>query len=87
MDAAFKKNHSFIYLWLCWVFIAVGFSLVVASGGYSLAVVCKLLMVVVSLTADHGLQDTQASIAAMPELNYCGSRALEHRLSSCQAQA
>ena len=76
MDAAFKKNHSFIYLWLCWVFIAVGFSLVVASGGYSLAVVCKLLMVVVSLTADHGLQDTQASIAAMPELNYCGSRAL-----------
>ena len=28
--------NLFIYLWLCWVFVAVhGFSLVVASGGYS----------------------------------------------------
>ena len=28
--------HSFIYLWLCWVFVSVrGLSLVVASGGHS----------------------------------------------------
>ena len=29
-------KHYFIYLWLCWVFVAVrGLSLVVASGGHS----------------------------------------------------
>jgi len=32
-----------------------GFSLVVASGGYSLVVACRLLTAVASLPVEHGL--------------------------------
>ena len=40
-----------------WGFGAVcGLSLVAASGGCSLVVVCRLLIVVASLVAEHGLQ-------------------------------
>ena len=48
----------FIYFWLCWVFIAgcwVGFSLVMAGGGYSLVAVHRLLTAAVSLVAEHRL--------------------------------
>ena len=32
----YKKGFIYLFIWLCWVFIAVhGLSLVVASGGYS----------------------------------------------------
>ena len=45
-----------IIFWLCWVCTAAwGFSLVAASGGYSLAAVCGLLIVVDSLVAERGL--------------------------------
>ena len=45
----------FIYLWLCWVFIAAcGLSLV-ESGGCSLVVVSRLLPLVASLVAEHRL--------------------------------
>ena len=40
---------------------ARGPSLVVASGGYSIAVVCRLLVAVASLIADHRLHRVQAS--------------------------
>ena len=33
-----------------------GLSLVAASGGYSLVVVCRLLIAVASIVAEHGLQ-------------------------------
>ena len=49
----------FIYFlfWQRWVFVAAcGLSLVAASGGYSFIVVCRLLIVVASLVAEHGLQ-------------------------------
>ena len=39
----FKK--LFIYFWLCCVFL----------GAYSLAAVCRFLVVVASLAAEHGL--------------------------------
>ena len=39
---------------LCRLLVA-WFSLVVASGGYSLVVMCRLLIVVASLVAEHGL--------------------------------
>ena len=43
-----------MYVWLHWVFTAVhGLSLVVASRGYSLVVVCGLIIVVASL--ENGL--------------------------------
>ena len=46
----------FIWFWLCWVFVAAcGFSLFSASGGHSLAVVCRLLIALASLVEDRGL--------------------------------
>ena len=51
-----KYFYSFIYSWLCWVFIAVrAFSLIAVSRGYSLIAVHGLHIVVASLVADHGL--------------------------------
>ena len=42
--------------WLHQVLVTLcGFSLVVASGGYSLGVVCRLLIAVASLVAEHKL--------------------------------
>ena len=43
----------FVY-WQCWVFVAIGLSLVVVSGVYSLAAMCGLLVAVVSLV-EYGL--------------------------------
>ena len=49
----------FIYFWLRWVFVAVqGFSFVVASVGYFLVAVHRLLIVMAFLVAEHGLQGT-----------------------------
>jgi len=56
----------------------VGFSLVAASGGYSLVVVHGLLIVVASFVMEHGLQGTQASVVEVPGLHSCSSQALEH---------
>ena len=68
----------------------LGFSLVVASGGYSLVVVHGLLRAVVSLVAEHGsracgLQQLQhmGSVVVAHGLRSCGSWALEHRLNIC----
>ena len=44
-----------------------------------------LLIVMVSLVAEHRLQGMQASVVAAQGLNTCGSWALEHRLNSIQA--
>ena len=50
---AFKKNNMFQ---LCWVFVAAcGLSVVVASGGCSLAAACRLPPVLASFVAEHGL--------------------------------
>jgi len=47
---------SYIYIWLRWVFVpSHGLSLVMASRGYSLIAVCRLLIAVASLVAEHGL--------------------------------
>ena len=46
---------------LHWVFVAAcGLSLVAVSGGSSLVIVCRLLMAVASLAAEHGLYSAQA---------------------------
>ena len=56
MSAYFKKIFL-IFIWLHWVFVAAcGLSLVVGSGGCSLGVVCRLLIAVASLGAEHRLQ-------------------------------
>ena len=60
----------------------MGFSVVAASGGYSLTGVGRLLIVVVSLV-EHGIYSQQASIVAALGLSSFDSGALELRLSSC----
>ena len=58
----------------------IGFSLVVASGGYSL-VIDRLLIAVASLVAKHRLRGVGASVVVALGLSNWGSpEALEHRL-------
>ena len=49
--------HDFVYLLLAVLGLCccAGLSLVVASGGYSLAAVCRLLIAVASLLVEHRL--------------------------------
>ena len=47
---------------------SAGFSLVEASRGYSRVSASRLLIVVASLVAEHGLWGAQASVAAAPGL-------------------
>ena len=69
------------------VFVASeAFSLVAVSRGYSRAAQ-RLLTAVASLAAEHTLQGTWVSEVAAHGLSSCASRALEHRLNSCGAQA
>ena len=65
----------------------MGFSLVVASGGCSLVAVCRLLIMAASPVAEHRPWGMRSSIIAARGLSSFGSQALEHRLSSCGAQA
>ena len=64
-----------------------GFSPVAASRGYSLVAVPGLLSALASLVAEHRLQGMQAPGVVAQGLSSRGSWALEHRLSSCGAQA
>ena len=64
--------YLFIYLLLCWVFVAVH----------------GLIIAVASLVAEHGLYlGAWASVVVACGLSSCASRALERRLSSCGARA
>ena len=63
----------------------MGFPLVAASGGYSLAVVHGVVSV--ASVVKHGLSGFQASAVAPRGLNSCGSQAVEERLNSCGAHA
>ena len=76
--------NVFTYFWLPWVFVAVHrLSLVVASGGCSLAA-RWLLIAVASLVK---LLGAWAMVSAAHELNSCGSRALKSVGASCCVQA
>ena len=50
----------FIYFWLCWVFVASWASSLVGSRSHSLVLVCRLLIEVASLVAEHRLQSAWA---------------------------
>ena len=52
---------SFVYLWLCRVFIT--------ALGLSLVAVCRLLIAVTSLVAEHVLWGMWASVVAVQELS------------------
>ena len=67
-EISLNSLQSFSFLYNCiYLFLAVlglhccsGFSPVVASRGYSLVAVLRLLILVASLVAEHGLYSTQA---------------------------
>ena len=64
-----------------------GLSLVAVSRDYSLAVLHRFLIVVVSFVAEHRLYGKGGSVAATRGLSSCGSQAAEHRLRTCGPQA
>ena len=82
----FFLKYIILFIWLCQFFTAVwGCSLDVVSRDYSLVAVSRLLVVVASLAAGHGLWGSQDSVVVAHVLSSCGSWALEHRLSICSA--
>ena len=62
-----------------------GLSLVVLSGGYSVAV--RRLLIVVASRCGAWALGMQASVVVAHGLSSCGSWALERRLSSCGTRA
>ena len=54
--SSFFKKGIYLSLAVLGLSCCVGFSLVVASGGYSLLAVCGLLIAVASLVVEHRLQ-------------------------------
>ena len=64
---------------------ARGLSLVAASGGYSLVLVCGFLIAAASLLAEHRFYGLQASVIAARGLSSCDSRARKCRLGNCGA--
>ena len=61
------------------VFVAArGFSLIVASRGYSQAEMHRPLIAVASLVVEHRLQDTLASVLVVHRLSSQGAWVLDH---------
>ena len=54
-DLFFKKNYVFLSLFLAVLGLYCCLGAVVTSGGYSLGVVCRPLIAVASLVAEHRL--------------------------------
>ena len=62
----FQNNFLSLFLAAWGLHCCTGFSLAVARGGFSLAVVCGLLIAVASPVAEHRLQGVGASVVAAP---------------------
>ena len=79
-----------IYFAVCWFFVAAQafslFFLVVLSGGYSIVVVCRLLIAMASLLQSRGSRVQGLQSCGM-WLSSRDSLVLEHRLNSCGAWA
>ena len=66
------------------MFVATpGLASIAVSQGYSLVVVCGLLIAVAFLVSEHGLSGTQVSVVLACGLSSCNSWALEHELNCC----
>ena len=84
----FAVFKFFIYLFLAMLGLGccVGFSLVAASEGCSLASVHGLAIARASLVGEHGLKHTQASVVAASRLQSTGSVLVTHGLSCSEAR-
>ena len=65
----------------------MAFYLIVVSRGCSPVSVCRLLIAVASLVAERGLLGSGLQKLRPMGSHGCGSRAPEHRLNNCGAQA
>lgn len=73
-----------LYVWLCWVFVAMcRLSLVAASGGYS----SSHGLLVWGLLPNQKSTELQSTSSGRTGFGSCDPRALERRLSSCGAGA
>ena len=70
------RNLMFVYFWLCWVFIAAGFSLVVASRGCSLLWCAGFSLWWLLLLQSTGSRQRVSVVAH--GLSSCSSQALDH---------
>ena len=77
----------FFFFWLRRVFIAARGLFSSCSERGLLFVSVRGLIVVASLVAEHRAPGAPTSVVVARGLSSCGSRALEHRLSSCGARA
>ena len=77
VQSSFLKNMKssekllkkiYLFMAVLGLHCCTGFSLVEASMGYPLGVLCWLLIAVASLVAEHGLQGTQAPTVVAPKL-------------------
>ena len=62
-----------LFFWLCEVFEAAGFSVVLTVGGYSFVVVYRPLPVGASPVAEHRLEGKLTSVGAARGLSSCGA--------------
>ena len=77
----------FIYFWLCWGFVAVPAFLWWGESGVLSGCNAQVLIAGASLVVEDRLQGMPASVVGTHGLRSCSSWALEHRLSTCGAQA
>ena len=80
--SCFSVYFRFTYLFLAPLALHSCAGFVVAAGGHYLVVMCRLLIAVAPLIADHRLQGTRVSVVVAYELSSCGSWTLERRLNS-----
>ena len=85
-DLLFFKNITVLYLFLTVLGLCccAGFSLIVASGGYSLVAVLRCLIVVASIVG-HVFQGSWAPAVVAPGLQSTDSVGVVHGLSYCTA--
>ena len=87
LSSLYSSFFFFFNFWLHWVFVAAcGLSLVVLSGCYSSLWCAGFSLQWLLLLRSQAL-GMQASVVVVCGLSSCGSRALEHRLSSCGTRA
>ena len=86
-EALFLFFKIDLFLAVLGLHCCLGFSLVSVSRGSPVVAMCRLLIAVDSLVAEHGSQGFRAAVVAAHVLCRCGFQALEHKLSCCGAQA
>ena len=86
-EALFLFVKINLFLAVLGLHCCLGSSLVSVSRGSSVVAMCRLLIAMDSLVAEHGPQGFRAAEVSAHALCRCGFPALEHKLSCCGVQA